>query len=850
MCVGRREITEREKICFCGSEICCMEKKNAVYVDVVLPLPVQGIFTYLLPDEFRKRVQEGSRVVVSFGARKMYTAFVTALRKEPPQGDFEVKEVLDIVDENPILLPSQIRFWQWMADYYLCTIGEVCRAAIPSGLKPESENVVGLNPEYDMGKSLTAREESILAVLSDGREHSVGELQRMLKLKNVLPVLRGLYECGAVRLKEELHGKYKPSVETHVRLTTAFCDEKAMRTMAIMLERSKVQTKLLSVYMRMSDARAAMQLKNASLLREVRRADLLAESGVSAAILTALCKKGVLETYPFEVQRIKNDLPDNLSEKPLNEEQQRAEDEIVEVFSKKSVCLLHGVTGSGKTEVYIHLIRREIERGRQVLYLLPEIALTTQITHRLQRVFGHRLGVYHSKFPDSERVEIWKKQLSESPYDVILGVRSSLFLPFERLGLIIVDEEHETSYKQQDPSPRYHARDAAIMLAAMSGAQVLLGTATPSIESYTNALSGKYGLVEMKKRYGGVSLPEVKVQNVTELRRKKEMDTPFSPELLDEMERALSEKKQVILFKNRRGYASVLECADCGWVPRCAHCDVSLTYHREQRRLECHYCGAVYRLPERCPECGSNKLKELGAGTEKIETLVHELFPEAKVARMDLDTTRSRNSYEQIIESFRSGKTDILIGTQMVSKGLDFDRVRVVGILDADSMLNLPDFRSYERAFQMMSQVAGRAGRKESSGLVILQTRHPDLDVVRQVVENDYTAMYRQQMEERKVFSFPPFCRIINIFVKDRNAQIADAAAGMLSRMLRQSFGDSLLGPQEPVVARVRSLYIRQMVLKVAPALSVGGVRRILIAAGEQVQSKYRSMIYYDVDPL
>lgn len=829
-----------------------MEKQGPLYVGVVLPLPLAETYTYRLPAALKERVQAGCRVVVPFGARKIYTAFVVETGCNAPEGGFTVKDVMDVLDSRPLLLPSQLRFWRWMARYYLCTLGEVCRAALPAGLKMESESVVGLNPDYDTGRSLSAREEAVLAALSDGHEHTVTDLQRTLGTQGILPTVRTLYECGAVRLKEELRARYRPRTETHVRLCAALCREDAMRPLSILLARSKMQTRLLSVYMRLSEAQAAIRLQNPALLKEVSKAVLLEEAGTGNSVLTALREKKILETYAFETGRLEHALmPDAPLGKSLNGAQQKAEDEVREAFLHHNVCLLHGVTGSGKTEIYIDLMRRELAAGRQVLYLLPEIALTTQITQRLSRVFGNRMGVYHSKFPDSVRVEVWKKQTGEAPYDIILGVRSSLFLPFRNLGLIIVDEEHETSYKQQDPAPRYHARDTAVMLGSMLGAKVLLGTATPSLESYTNARSGKYALVELQERYGGLSLPEIRVQDLASLRRRKLMGAQaLAPDLVDEMGRTLGEGGQVILFKNRRGYAPVLECHACGWVPRCEHCDVSLTYHREQNRLVCHYCGAQYALPDACPKCGERHLRDHGYGTEKVEEEVRALFPEARVARMDLDTTRGRHAYEDIIENFRQGHTDVLIGTQMVSKGLDFDRVRVVGILDADALLNVPDFRSYERAFQMMAQVAGRAGRKDSRGLVMLQTSQPDADIVCQVVGNSYGQMYETQMRERGLFGFPPFCKLIYIYVKDRHAATAERAAQALARALRPAFGDRLLGPQAPPVARIQSLYIRMLVLKADARTSPDAVRGLLLSAAREVQQSLRSTVYFDVDPL
>lgn len=828
------------------------ESASAHFVDVVMALPLGELFTYALPAALAGRVAVGSRVVVPFGRRHLYSAIVVRVHHTAPSAHFELKQVTALLDEKPILLPEQLKFWQWMADYYLCTVGEVCKAALPAGLKLESESLVGLNPDYDECRDLTAREEAVLAALSDGHDHRIGDLQTTAGLENVLPTLRELIELGAVRMSERLREKFRPRTQTCVRLAAPFCSQEALRRATESLARSPKQLALLQTYLTLSRAEAALRLNNNALLEGVSKSALLEQAQATESTLTALRKKGLLETFALAVARRESEaLPAPLTAHPLDAQQQRALSQIEALFATKRVVLLHGVTSSGKTELYIHLIKRELEAGRQVLYLLPEIALTTQITRRLQRVFGARMGVYHSKFPDGERVELWQKQLGAEPYDLILGARSALFLPYKRLGLVIVDEEHEASYKQQDPAPRYHARDAAIVLAMQAGAHTLLGTATPSLESYRNALSGKYGLVEMKERHGGILLPEVRVENVAELRRKKEMNSPFSPALLEEMRRAFAAGEQAILFKNRRGYAPVVQCQNCGWTPRCTHCDVTLTYHRRRGVLECHYCGAQYTVPQRCPQCESTELQDRGAGTEKIEEAVQAFFPGVHTARMDLDTTRSRLGYERILEDFRRGRTQVLIGTQMVTKGLDFDHVRVVGILDADAQLSVPDFRSHERAFQMMAQVAGRAGRRSGRGVVILQTRTPEAPVIKQVVANDYIGMFRTQMQERTEFLFPPACRLIYVYVKHRDAAQAARAAACMAAALRPVFGDLLLGPQAPPVARVQSLYIQQLVLKVTPALSPAGVRATLRRARQGVAGLVRSAtIYFDADPL
>lgn len=825
------------------------------YVSVILPLSLPGLFTYAVPERLVQRVQVGVRVIVPFGVRHSYTGIVAEISSEPPSGDFELKEVAEVADEQPSLLPGQLKFWQWMAYYYMCTVGEVMKAALPAGMKIESETRIVRNRDFDAGTTaLSGRELELYESLHDEKPQSVAALERELRSSGLLPVVRRLMERGAVVVQEALTGGFKPRTELHVRLAGQASSEPQVHEWLDTLRRAPAQLQLFEQYLQLSEAATALTLHNMKLLAEVSKAELLRHARVSPGVLSELCKKGVLEVYPYEVGRLKScAVAENLGSRPLNEEQERAMSEIRTALAEKDVCLLHGVTSSGKTEVYIRLIEEQLAAGKQVLYLLPEIALTTQITTRLGRVFGAKMGVYHSKFPDAERVEIWRKQLSSQPFPLILGVRSSLFLPFRELGLVIVDEEHETSYKQQDPAPRYHARDAAIVLAKLCGAKVLLGTATPALETYHNALSGKYGLVRMDKRYGDVSLPEVVVENVRELRRKKLMKTPFSPRLTEEVRAAFDHHEQAIFFQNRRGYAPVVECHTCGWVPRCTQCDVSLTYHRNFRKLVCHYCGATYDLPAQCPNCAGTELRDVGCGTEKIEAAAQAVFPSARTARLDLDTTRSRTAYEKIINDFQKGSTDLLIGTQMVTKGLDFDRVRVVGILNADQMLNVADFRAYERAYQMMSQVAGRAGRRGKRGLVVLQTRQPELSIVRQVVEADYQAMYREQMAEREAFRYPPYSRLIYLMLKHKNEPTVEAAAHRVAELLAPHFGTALLGPDRPSVGRVQSMHIRKLVLKVSPELPPQGVRRTLTATREVLAATpgFGSVVFYfDVDPL
>ncbi len=753
------------------------------YADLILPLPLQGTFTYALPLAMQSTVQVGMRVLVPFGRNKTYLGIVARLHEVQPQG-YEVKNVTQLMDAEPIVTDQQLKLWQWIADYYLAPIGEVYKAALPAGLKAE-----------------------------DG---------------------------------------YHPKMETYIRLTPAYQNEAALHVALNILGRAPKQLEAFIAYLELSgwDQIEREDCK----LNEITREELLNASRASATTLQQLEKRGMLETYEVEVGRLNHGgeyHPEYI--KQLNIAQQQACNHILMSMMRKPVTLLHGVTSSGKTEIYIHLIQQALERKEQVLYLLPEIALTVQIMQRLQRIFGNRLGIYHSKYSDAERVEIWQKQLSKNPYDVILGARSAVFLPFQKLGLVIVDEEHETSYKQQDPAPRYHARSAAIILAQMYKARTLLGTATPSMESYHNAKTGKYGLVELKERYQGIELPEIQVVDIADLQHRKMMAGPFSPLLLNKVREALERGEQAILFQNRRGFAPMIECKQCGWVPHCQHCDVSLTYHRQMNQLTCHYCGYTYRIPTECPCCGSTELKTRGYGTEKIEEQVREVFPEARVARMDLDTTRTRNAYERIITDFGAGRTNILIGTQMISKGLDFDKVSVVGILNADSMLNYPDFRAYEHAFMMMAQVSGRAGRKGKRGLVILQTKSKEVPVIQQVVRNDYLALYKDLITERQAFHYPPYYHLVYVFLKHRYDEVVNTASIELGSRLRQWFAGRVLGPDKPAVAKVKSQNIRKLVLKLENGIDMKRVREYLLMAQSQMLSdkRYNSLqIYYDVDPL
>lgn len=754
------------------------------YVDVILPLPLEGTFTYSVPEPMVAQVRMGVRVLVPLGRSKTYTAMAVRLHSEKPE--FETRPIIQVIDAGPVLIEQQLRLWQWISTYYMSPIGDVFKAALPAGLKAE-EN-------------------------------------------------------------------YRPKTVRCVTLPANLRSEQSLHMALTILKRALKQHQTFSTYLELSHWSEIDGETPPAHIAEIACDELQNTANASDAVLRQLIQRNFLELYHREVGRLNTSgeyHPERIQ--PLSPAQQAAEDNIQKQFNEKNVVLLHGVTSSGKTEIYIHLIKKAIDEGKQVLYLLPEIALTVQMTRRLQNVFGSRLGIYHSKYSDAERVEIWKKQLSSEPYDVILGARSAVFLPFTRLGLVIVDEEHETSFKQQDPAPRYHARSTAIMLARMyEGAKVLLGTATPSMESYHNACTGKYGYVQLTTRYKDVAMPEIRVVDTKDLYHRKMMRGAFSPDLLEAMRTALRNKKQVLLFQNRRGFAPMVECKVCGWVPKCKNCDVSLTYHRSMNLLTCHYCGYTYPVPKQCPNCESTELLGRGYGTEKIEDRVRELFPEARIARMDLDTTRSAGAYGRIIDDFSCGRTDILIGTQMITKGLDFSGVTVVGILNADTMLNYPDFRAYEQAFQMLSQVSGRAGRRDERGLVILQTKSAELPVIQQVVAGDFQTFARDLLEERSMFRYPPFYHLVYVYLRHRNEQLVDSAAIEMASRLRQAFADRVLGPDKPAVARVKTESIRKIVIKLEQGINLPLARQCMAEARTQLlqDKRYAAMtVFFDVDP-
>lgn len=815
------------------------------YVDVVVPLPVSGTFTYAVPSEWTNSVRIGMRVVVQFGARKLYTGIITVVHTQEPTL-YKPKEILSLLDTEPVLRRPQYKFWEWISGYYMSTIGEVYQAAVPSGLKLESETEVCINLDFEADELLSAKEQQVLDALSDAKPHSIAELNKFCSVIDIMPVIKKLLDKGAVEVNEFVSEKFKAKTEACIRLTTTFSEDEKLKNLFDNLSRAPKQLALLMRYIELSKC---LKVKDTEI---VFKKTLLEKTGISAAVLNSMVEKGIFEIYQQETGRLGVTQLETAHAFPLNDFQQKALLEIENQFIEKPVVLLHGVTSSGKTEIYTHLINKTLAEGKQVLYLVPEIALTAQLTSRLKRVFGNKLGIYHSKFSDAERVEIWNNVLLNKSYEVILGVRSSIFLPFRHLGLVIVDEEHEPSFKQYDPAPRYHARNAAIVLAHMHGAKTLLGTATPSIESYFNAQTGKYGFVELKERHEEMQLPEIQVVDMKEAYRKKQFEGHFSDILLEKISSALKNKEQVILFQNRRGYAPFVECKACAYIPKCKNCDVSLTLHASVNTLNCHYCGYTERLPDICPVCKTPGLQTRGFGTEKIEEEIKRIFPDARVQRMDLDTTRSKKAYEQIITAVENHKIDILIGTQMVTKGLDFQKVSLVGILNADNLLNFPDFRAHERAFQLMAQVSGRAGRKHKRGLVIIQTSTPQHPVITQVLHHDYQTMYELQSTERQLFKYPPYYRMIQITLKHRDAAVVNRVAKEMAAEMKAVFGNRVLGPVIPAISRIQNLFIRQILFKIETEASLQTAKNYLQDIMQRMLSKqeFKSVrISFDVDP-
>lgn len=815
------------------------------FAEVIIPLPLNDTYTYSIPEELIDAIKPGCSVIVNFGAKKIYTGIVEYIHEKAPEG-YEIKDINSISEKEPIINQQQFDLWHWISNYYLCSLGDVYKAAVPSGLKPESETIIKINNEFENAITLNDKEQKIIETLSLKKECSIYKIEEKTGIKNAINFIKKLIDEEIILIKEEVKDRYKKKFENYIKINDKLKDPFEMKKVIDSLSRSKKQLMVLTSLIELSYFYSQQK-------RLVKKTELTEFTNTSSSIIKQLTDKNILEIYQIETNRIAERSAKENTPKKLSLAQSQAKISILQTFKDKNVCLLNGVTSSGKTEIYISLIGDYLLHGKQVLYLLPEIALTTQITHRLEKVFGNDLVVYHSKLNDAERVEIWKKQQSEQPYKLILGVRSSVLLPFKNLGLIIVDEEHENTFKQYDPAPRYNARDTAIILASIFKAKTLLGTATPSIESYYNAINGKYGLVNLNERYQDIKLPEIISVDIKEEKRKKMSYGQFSSILISKIKEALNHKEQVILFQNRRGFAPMLECRTCGWVPRCVRCDVSLTYHKELGQLTCHYCGYTTAVPHSCPACGDTELRKRGFGTELVENDIKSIFPEAKVARLDLDTTNSKYGYEKIIDDFTQGKTDILVGTQMVSKGLDFDNVSIVGIMNADNMLNFPDFRSYERSFQLMSQVAGRAGRKNKQGQVILQTYSPDSFVISKIIQNDFSGMFKYEIKEREAFKYPPFYRLINIYIRHKNNLIAEEVAQNFASKLRQIFGDRVLGPDRPYISRIQSLYIRKILLKIEVGSNIKYAKEQLKAVYKHLiaTEQHKSfIIHFDVDPM
>jgi primosomal protein N' (replication factor Y) len=824
------------------------------FADVLLPLPV-STYTYAIPEGLAGKAVEGGRVVVQFGKRKIYTALVVEIHDRKP-ADHEAKEIISILDEAPIIFPNQLKFWNWIAAYYLCHAGEVMNAALPSAFKLASESKVVMNPDFDpLKEELNEKEGLLVEALHNRPAIEISEVSKIIGQMKVIPVIKTMLEKGIILMEEELPDKYRPKKETFIRLTEEYFDEEKFKDLFELLERkARKQLELLMTFLVLSKYGSGKP-------EEVSRTLLMKSVKATPSALEGLVTKGVLEL----VEKVVSRMPEggevtNTGSIRLMDFQQKAWNEIRQAFMEKDVVLLHGVTSSGKTELYIKYIQEALDMGKQVLYLLPEIALTTQTISRLKKYFGEKVGVYHSRFNENERVEIWNKVLIKgktgatagTSYDIILGARSAVFLPFSNLGLVIVDEEHDSSFKQYEPSPRYNGRDAALYLAHLHGAKTILGSATPSIESYYNCREGKYALVEMNERYLNMEMPEISVVSLREEIRWKMMKSHFSSVLVKQLEDALSKGEQAIIFQNRRGFSLRLECETCGWMPTCRNCDVTLVYHKQNHQLRCHYCGYTTFIPEKCPECKGTALKMKGFGTEKVEEELGILFPKARIARMDLDTTRTRHSHQKIINDLEDRKIDILVGTQMVTKGLDFENVSTVSILNADNMLGFPDFRSAERSYQLMAQVSGRSGRKNKRGKVIIQTYNPKHPVILDVVNHDYKAMFEQQLVDRRKFKYPPFYRLVLVKLKHKDPAVLNKASEELAKRLRKLFGNRVLGPEYPLVSRIMNYYLKQILVKIERSSSQTEMKRKLMQEMEdfgRLKEFSPLRLVIDVDP-
>lgn len=813
--------------------------RETLFVEVILPLSLSINYTYRIPFELNDKVAIGKRVVVQFGKHKIYTALIKSIGHHPP-AVYEAKYIIDVIDEHPVITQKQFDFWDWITSYYLCNEGDVMAAALPTGLKLASETILVLKDELPNDLNLTEKEGLILNVLHQQQRMSIDDVIKLLGQKTVYPIINSLIGKEAIYIAEEVIEKYRPLLKSFISLNPFYKEEENLKQLFSILEKAPKQLDALLAYLKLAKTDIA-----------IPKQILLDESGCGQAALKALIDKEIFTVQKKQVSRLNDSLDEFEVNFILSKAQQTAFNEVAEQFKIKDVVLLHGITASGKTQLYIKLIEEAIAEGGQVLFLLPEIALTTQIVERIKRYFGDKIGVYHSKFNDNERVEIWNKVLNGA-YQVVLGARSAVFLPFIDLKLIVVDEEHESSYKQHDPAPRYQARDAAVFLGHLHQAKVILGSATPSIESYYNATTNKYGLVTLNERFGGVQLPLQEVVSIAEETKRKKMTSYFTSVLIADMATALENKEQIILFQNRRGYATILICATCGYAPKCVNCDVSLTFHKTSGKLHCHYCGYHQSSINICPACGSVHIEQKGFGTERIEEELSLIFPEVKIARLDLDSTRTKNAMQQIISDFQDKKTQILIGTQMVAKGLDFDNVSLIGVINADTLLNYPDFRAFERSYQLLAQVAGRAGRRDKQGKVCIQAYDDSHRIIKQVIANSYHEMYEDEMAERQQFNYPPFTRLIFINVKHKDANVLNAAAQSLASALRTQLGNRILGPEQPLIARIRNYYIKQIIIKTEKNTAIQKVKSILKDTIQDfnAQKDFKSVItQIDVDP-
>jgi len=842
-----------------------------IFVNIILPLPLPLMYTYGVPEEFACLDLIGKRVVVQFGKKKLYSALVRSIQQTKPA--YETKDILAVLDQKPLLNEINLKFWEWIATYYLCTLGDVYKAALPAGLKIESETSIEISEPPDEEdqwiEKLSEKENKVIQALTNKSSLTIDEICKIIEQKSAFTIINSLFEKKYIHIAEKLKQNFKVKKEPFIKIHRSIANEEQLKPFFSSLSKSPKQLHLLMIFMQkyFDDIRTQTEQTTFSGFK-IKKTDLLKFANSTSAALNSLEKKQILETEHKQISRIIGEKINTKAISNLNEHQQTAFIQTRELFLQQDVVLLHGVTSSGKTEVYIHLIMEYIRQKKRVLYLLPEIALTAQIINRLKSVFGNRVGIYHSKFSDNERVETWLNVSSGStfnfetydasktdqlpPYDLVLGVRSSIFLPFTNLGLIIVDEEHENTYKQYDPAPRYHTRDAAIVLAKLHGAKVLLGTATPAVETYYNVQCGKYAKVDLTARYKDIQMPTIEVADVKDARKRKLMKSEFTPLLFNKMQFALQKKEQIILFQNRRGFSPFMECKTCGWVPQCEHCDVSLTYHKKHNHLLCHYCGYTIPVMGECFACGDSAMQTRGFGTEKIEDEIQLLFPDAKVGRLDVDTTRTRKAYEQIISDFENRQIDILIGTQMVSKGLDFENVSLVGVLNADNLLNFPDFRANERSFQLITQVSGRAGRSHERGTVVIQTTNPTHFVIKNILNNDFLSTFQNELEERQKYKYPPFVRIIELTLKHQNIQILDEAASLLGISLRSGLGASVLGPEYPLINRIQNRYLKTIMIKSEPNKSLAKIKefiKIQISNIKQIAKFNQVIISIDVDP-